>query len=105
MLRVTRDRAIAILRAHEGELKAAGVRSLRLFGSVARDEAGTDSDVDVEAAFEDASKLTLLDLAKLERRLSGLLGCLLGCKVELIQQGTFKNGVAERVEAEAVLAF
>lgn len=101
MLRVTRDRAIAILRAHEGELKAAGVRSLRIFGSVARDEAGPDSDIDLEAAFEDASKLTLLDLAKLERRLAGLLGC----KVELIQQGTFRDGIAERVEAEAVLAF
>jgi len=55
----------------------------------------------LEAAFEDASKLTLLDLAKLENRLSGLLGR----KVELIQQGTFRDGIAERVESEAVLAF
>jgi predicted nucleotidyltransferase len=101
MLRMTRDHAIAILRAHEGELKAAGVRSLRLFGSVARNEAGPDSDIDLEAAFEDASNLTLLDLAKLESRLSGLLGR----KVELIQQGTFRDGIAERVESEAVLAF
>ena len=61
----------------------------------------TDSDVDLEAAFEDPSKLTLLDLANLERRLSGLLGR----KVELIQQGTLRDGIAERVESEAVLAF
>ena len=55
----------------------------------------------LEAAFENASKLTLLDLAKLESRLSSLPGR----KVELIQQGTFKGGIRECVEAEAVLAF
>lgn len=92
---------MAILRAHEDDLRAAGVRSLRIFGSMARDEAGPDSDVDLEAAFEDASQLTLLDLVRLERHLSGLLGR----KVELIQQGAFKDDVRERVEAEAVLAF
>jgi hypothetical protein len=101
MMRVTRDYALAILRANEGELKASGIRSLRIFGSVARDESRPDSDIDLEAAFEDASKLTLLDLAKLERRLSVLLGC----KVELVQRGTFRDGIAERVDSEAVLAF
>ena len=98
---MTRDDAIAILRAHQDELKAAGVRSLRMFGSMARDDAGPESDVDLEAAFENASELTLLDLVRLERHLSGLLGR----KVELIQQRAFKDGIRERVEAEAVLAF
>jgi len=93
--------AISILRAHEAELKAVGVRSLRIFGSVARDEAGAESDVDLEAAFENVDALTLLDIAKLERHLSGLLGH----RVELFQQGTFKEGLRERLEAEAVLAF
>jgi predicted nucleotidyltransferase len=101
MRQMTRGEAMAILRAHEDDLRAAGVRSLRIFGSMARDEAGPDSDVDLEAAFEDASQLTLLDLVRLERHLSGLLGR----KVELIQQGAFKDDVRERVEAEAVLAF
>ncbi len=44
-----RDTVIARLRAHEQELKSAGVLSLRLFGSVARDEVGPDSDVDLMA--------------------------------------------------------
>jgi predicted nucleotidyltransferase len=98
---MTRDHAIAILLAHENELRSAGVRSLRLFGSVARDEAGPESDIDIEAAFENSSELTLLDLVRLERHLSGLLGR----KVELVQQGSFKDDVRQRVEAEAVLAF
>lgn len=101
MRRMTRDDVTAVLRAHENELRAAGVRSLRLFGSMARDEAGPESDIDVEAAFEDASSLTLLDLVRVERHLSGLLGR----NVELIQQGGFKDDVRDRVEAEAVLAF
>jgi predicted nucleotidyltransferase len=60
---------------------------------MARDEAGPESDIDLEAAFENASELTLLDLARLESRLSSLLGR----KVELIQRGTFKDSIRERV--------
>jgi predicted nucleotidyltransferase len=60
------NEAISILRAHETELKAAGVRSLRIFGSVARDESGPESDIDLEAAFENVDALTLLDIAKLD---------------------------------------
>jgi predicted nucleotidyltransferase len=41
------EQAIATLRAYEPELKALGVISASLFGSVARDDAGVDSDVDV----------------------------------------------------------
>ena len=42
-----RDEALRIIRAHEAEPRAMGVESVELFGSVARDEAGPDSDVDV----------------------------------------------------------
>ena len=42
-----REQVIARLRAHERELRAAGVVQLSLFGSVARGEARPDSDVDV----------------------------------------------------------
>ena len=42
-----RDEALRIIRAHEAELRAMGVESIELFGSVARDEAGPESDVDV----------------------------------------------------------
>lgn len=47
-----RDRAIEILSAHATELTALGVKSLALFGSVARDEAREDSDVDLLIEFE-----------------------------------------------------
>ena len=44
---MNRNEIIAILRAHEAELRTAGVQSLSLFGSVARGEATEASDVDV----------------------------------------------------------
>ncbi len=42
-----RDEVLAVLRAHKSDLERFGVRSLALFGSVARDEAGPDSDLDL----------------------------------------------------------
>lgn len=42
-----RDQVIAVLRAHEGELRASGVQGLFLFGSVVRGEDRAGSDVDL----------------------------------------------------------
>jgi predicted nucleotidyltransferase len=42
-----RQQVIATLRDYEPELKPIGVVSASVFGSVARNEAGPDSDVDV----------------------------------------------------------
>ena len=56
-----RDQVIATLRAHEAELRGRGVAHAALFGSLARGEAETASDIDI-----------LVHLA-LERRI-GLFG-------------------------------
>ncbi len=45
-----REHVISTLRAHEPELKAAGMVRLSIFGSTARDDAGWFSDVDLLAA-------------------------------------------------------
>lgn len=42
-----RDTALEILRSHRQQLAARGVAALYLYGSVARDEADDDSDVDL----------------------------------------------------------
>src|SRR5947209_6659883 len=50
---VRRDQVLAILKAEQSRLRAEfGVKSLALFGSVARDEAGPDSDVDLLVEFD-----------------------------------------------------
>lgn len=97
-----RDRIIATLRAHEPELKAAGVVRLRIFGSVARGEHGTDSDLDILVDFADTSGgVSLLELVRLENRLSDLLGI----HVDLVQGKSLKSRVRRNVEREAILAF
>jgi predicted nucleotidyltransferase len=52
---MNRETVTATLRAHEPELKAAGVVRLSLFGSTARGAAGPNSDIDLLAAFEPVS--------------------------------------------------
>ena len=71
---ITAERVIATLRAHEAELRAAGIRALSLFGSVARGEAGQDSDIDLVAEFWPEARMDLIRLAGLERELAVLFG-------------------------------
>jgi predicted nucleotidyltransferase len=47
-----RDDVVRILTEHRDEIRAYGVKSLSLFGSIARDEARDDSDIDVLVEFE-----------------------------------------------------
>jgi uncharacterized protein len=96
-----RDEVIAALRAHEPELRAAGVVRLSLFGSTARDEAGAGSDIDLLAAFDEARALSLLDMIGIENRLADLLGQ----PVDLNEEGTLRPRARQSVSREAVRAF
>jgi predicted nucleotidyltransferase len=98
---MTRDTVIATLRAHEPELKAAGVVRLSLFGSTARDTARPDSDVDLLATFDDARPLSLLDVIRIENQIADLLGQ----PVDLIEERTLKPRVRQNADREAVRAF
>jgi predicted nucleotidyltransferase len=70
---MTRQEASAALRSHRETLRIRfGVRSLKLFGSVARNEAKDASDVDVLVDFE--RPITLFDLVALKQYLEQALG-------------------------------
>ena len=73
-----------------------GASNVRIFGSVARDEAGPDSDIDVLVDLEPGR--TLLDHAGLMLDLEQLLGC----NVDVAVDGGLRDRVRERVLAEAV---
>lgn len=50
---MTRDETLHLLRSHSDEIRTRfGVKRLAVFGSMARDEARVDSDVDVLVEFE-----------------------------------------------------
>ena len=60
----TAERVIETLRTHEKELRQAGLRSLSLFGSLARGETEMDSDIDLAAEFDPAARMDLLRLKR-----------------------------------------
>lgn len=60
--------------------KRNGIRKLSLFGSALRDDFRPDSDVDLLVEFREGATPSLLDLSRMERELSAVLG---GRKVDL----------------------
>ncbi len=96
-----RERILAVLRTHAPELRSAGLVHLRLFGSVARGEANSHSDVDLLADFDRSRRITLVTVGGLESRLADLLGS----KVDLSSVDWMSEPVRTRALREAVLAF
>jgi predicted nucleotidyltransferase len=96
-----KDGVVQTLRAHELELRAAGIVHLRLFGSVARGEASPYSDVDLMVDLDGSRKFSLLDMSSLENRLSDILQV----NVDLALSKSMKEPMRRSAEREAVLAF
>ena len=97
----TAERVIATLRAHEAELRQAGLRSLSLFGSVARGETETDSEIDLAAEFDPAARMDLLQLTALERRIAELLGS----PVDLLPEPVEKRRLQDQINRDRQRAF
>jgi predicted nucleotidyltransferase len=98
---MNRRSVVKTLRLHEPELRASGIVHLRLFGSVARGEESSRSDVDLMADLDRSKRLSLVGMAHLENRLSDLLGV----KVDLSPAGAMKETVRARAVREAIHAF
>ncbi len=91
-----RDEILTILRAHLPELARFRVRSLAVFGSVARGEAGPDSDVDILAEFEGAPTFAAYMGLKL------YIEDLLGLRVDLATPRSLKARARATAERDAV---
>jgi uncharacterized protein len=90
---LTADNILTALRAHEAELRRAGVRRLSLFGSVARGDAQADSDVDLAAEFDPEAGIGLFGLAALERRLSEIVGRDVALLPEPVEQARLQSNI------------
>ncbi|MBY0332694.1 MAG: nucleotidyltransferase domain-containing protein [Acetobacteraceae bacterium] len=97
----TAERVLAILRAHEAELRTAGIRRLSLFGSVARGDDEAESDVDLAAELDPEARIGLFALAALERR----IGELLGRPVDLLPEPVEKPRLRANIERDRLRAF
>lgn len=86
---------VQLLHQQGADIRAFGVERLGLFGSFARDEANTDSDVDFFVEFG-ASQKTLKNLVGLSRFLQGLLGR----KVEIVTPGSLNRFTGKYIVQE-----
>jgi predicted nucleotidyltransferase len=95
---VKRAEALRLLAEHREELADMGVKSLAIFGSVARDEAGQESDVDLLVEF--SRPVGLFGYVDVKERLEDILGR----KVDLGMHGGLKPRMRDWVLREAVRA-
>jgi hypothetical protein len=77
-------------------LRRSGARNARVFGSVARGEDTATSDIDF--LVELAPDATLVDLARVRREISDVLGV----PVDVMTSGLLKPAAQDRAEQEAI---
>jgi predicted nucleotidyltransferase len=92
-----RSQAVHLLRQQRKELSEHYyVKSLSLFGSVARDDARPDSDIDILVEF--SQPVGLFHFIELKQRLEDILGC----KVDIGTLRSLKPYIKEQVLQEAI---
>ena len=96
-MKITRDEVLKVLEANRHALHAYGVRSLGLFGSVARGDATSTSDLDFVVQLEKKSFDGYMNV-------KAFLESLFGCRVDLVLENTIKPRLRGAILREAVHA-
>jgi predicted nucleotidyltransferase len=98
---ITLDHALSILRANADSLRARGVLHAAVFGSVARGDAGSHSDVDILVDLEADKPCGIFEYVRLQHDVADLFGR----KVDLVERKALKPLVRAKALREAVDAF
>jgi uncharacterized protein len=93
--------AIDVLRRHQDDLRAHGIIHAALFGSVARDEAGAQSDIDILIELDPELPLDIFAYAGLKRYVAELFEQ----PVDVVNKEALKPYLRNPVSADAVYAF
>jgi hypothetical protein len=100
-----RNVIIATLRGREAELKALGVASLSLFGSVARGEATEESDIDVAVTFDPSlTPRGFYFIGRLDE-VRERLEAVLGRTVDVVPEPAQKPRFQQEIDRDRVRAF
>jgi uncharacterized protein len=98
-LTVDRDKVLAVLRAKRGGIEERyGLRMVGIVGSVARGEAGPESDVDVMVDI--IRTPSLFKIARAERELQGAVG--VGLPVQFVFREDLRPGMRALMERDFV---
>lgn len=89
------------LRAHETDLRRLGVTHAAVFGSVARGEAGTESDIDVLVDLDENRPMGIFEYARMKLYVSELLAG----PSDVVNRRTLKPLLRSDILHDAVHAF
>jgi uncharacterized protein len=101
MANMNKAEAIRKLKAHAGAIKALGATSLYLFGSTARNEAKTKSDLDLFVDYDPNGKFNAFDLVDIKL----LLELELGMEVDVTTRDSLHPMLRADIERSAVRVF
>jgi predicted nucleotidyltransferase len=92
---MTRRQVIEILQTHQEQLRQFGVTRIRLFGSIARESAGSQSDVDMVVEFPQITYRRFVAL-------KSFLESILGRDVDLLTPAAVQGRLKEEIEKDLV---
>ncbi|MBP2560320.1 putative nucleotidyltransferase [Neorhizobium galegae] len=98
---MTRNEAIEKLRQQADAIRALGATSLFLFGSVARDEAGPSSDLDLFIDYDPDKKFSLVDLTGIKLFLEDELST----DVDVTTRNSLHPRLKDKIEHSAIRIF
>jgi predicted nucleotidyltransferase len=99
-IEMKKEQIKTLLTKHRNSLSDFHVKAVFLFGSVVRGEEKEASDVDLLVEFEPGAHIGLFEFARLQRMLSGILGC----DVDIVTPEALHKAMKDRILEEAVHA-
>jgi len=94
-----RSQVLELVRSHQTQLQKLGVISLDLFGSVARDQANSQSDVDILVELQESSGF--FEFFQIKHYLEDILKC----SIDLGTADALKEHLREPILEEAIRVF
>jgi uncharacterized protein len=92
---------IATLRDHQPALAAMGIRHAGVFGSVARGEAGPESDIDILVEFEPGQPRDIYAYVGIQERVATLFSG----RVDVVDRGALRPRLRDTVMRDLIDAF
>jgi uncharacterized protein len=93
--------ALQTLRRCEHALRGRGIKHAALFGSVARGDNNSDSDIDIMVEFDPDARITVFDYVDIKEYISGLFDQ----PVDVVSSEGFKPYIRRNAMADAIYAF